>query len=188
VNSVEFCTPSEAIEGLLLLVNAQEPILDVTYGSGNLWVGSKRGVLGCDIIPDRAKDFICDFTKLPFRDNEYPTVVYDPPFQPFVGSQAEKLYSGMGNNDKELKIKFQTGLSEVWRVTSKHLVVKCQGFIHNHQPQWMPLWAIDICGEPFEWLIVWRKGKIISGRWKNSFSLRRNHADYLVFNKAGNKR
>lgn len=188
MNSVSLCSSSEAIEALLALVDAGEPILDTTYGSGNFWVGSSRRVFGCDINPDRAKDMVCDFTSLPFQNGEYPTVVYDPPFQPFVGSAEEKQYSGMGKNEKELKVQFQKGLAEAWRVTGRHLIVKCQGFVHNHAPQWMPLWAVEICGEPFEWLIVWREGKRISGRWVNTRSLRRNHADYLLFSKRGNKR
>jgi hypothetical protein len=186
--TVSKITSAEAMEGLLELTKAKEPILDLTYGSGNFWVGSKRQVLGCDLNPARAKDFVCDFTNLHFRDGEYESVIYDPPFHPFVGSAEQKLYSGLGRNEKELKELFCKGLKEAWRVTSRHLFVKCQGFVHNHAPQWMPLWAIDVCGEPFEWLIVWRDQKRSSGRWVSNNSLRRNHADYLVFDKKGNKR
>ncbi len=42
MNSVSQCSCTEAVEALLHLVNAQEPILDCTYGSGNFWVGSSR--------------------------------------------------------------------------------------------------------------------------------------------------
>lgn len=52
----------------------------------------------------------------------------------------------------------------------------------------MPLWAIEVCGEPFEWLVVYRDNKLVSSRWKNIKSLQRNHADYLVFDKKGNNR
>ena len=173
MNSVSQCSCTEAVEALLHLVNAQEPILDCTYGSGNFWVGSSRQVVGCDLDPTRAKDIVCDFTALPFGDGAYQTVIYDPPFHPFVHSAEQKAYSGLGRNEKELKDLFQRGLAEAWRVSSRHLVVKCQGYVHNHAPQWMPLWTIEVCGEPFEWLIVWREGKRVSGRWVHTNSLRR---------------
>lgn len=188
MNSAVKISSASAIEGLLVLVNSGSPILDVTYGNGDFWKGTSREVIGCDIDARRAKDKVVDFRDLLFADNQFPTVVYDPPFHPYVNSREEKRFKGMGRNEKELRADFDAGLRECWRVTSRHLLVKCQGFVHNHSPQWMPLWAIAICGEPFEWLIVYRDHKIISGRWKNSFSLRRNHADYLVFDKQGNKR
>jgi len=149
---------------------------------------NERDVIGLDILPGRAKTQVGDFRSLPFYDGEFPTVVYDPPFHPFVGSNEELRFSGMGKNEKEMRAGFEAGLRECWRVTSRHLLVKCQGFVHNHAPQWMPLWTTAICGEPFEWMIVWRKGKLVSGRWKSVNSLRRNHADYLLFDKKGNKR
>jgi hypothetical protein len=188
MNSVVEMSAAEAVAGLLDLVNAEEPILDATYGSGDFWRDSPRVIIGCDIDPDRAKDWAVDFRSLPFSDGQYPTVVFDPPFHPYVGSAEEAQFKGMGRNEKELRADFEKGLRECWRVTSRHLLVKCQGFVHNHAPQWMPLWCVAICGEPFEWLIVAREHKRISGRWANTFSLRRNHADYMIFDKRGNKR
>lgn len=179
---------AHAVEGLLSLVGALDPILDVTYGSGVFWQGSNRRIEGYDLNPDRAPAGVADFTQLGFADGSYPTVIYDPPFHPFVGSAEEERFSGLGRNEQELKNLFQLGLRECWRVTSSYLLVKCQSYIHNHKPQWMPLWAIEICGEPFEWLIATRSGKRISGRWKTVRSLRRRHADYLLFSKKGNKR
>jgi len=188
LNSSGEMSSAAAVEGLLALVNATSPILDATYGSGDFWRGSSRVVFGCDVDPARAKDQVADFRDLPFADGQFPTVVYDPPFHPYVNSREETQFKGMGSNEKELRADFEKGLRECWRVTSRHLLVKCQGFVHNHTPQWMPLWTVGICGEPFEWLIVHRQHKVISGKWKNSFSLRRNHADYLLFDKKGNKR
>jgi hypothetical protein len=188
MNSVVEMSSAEAVEGLLSLVNAKDTILDATFGSGDFWLGSQRKVYGCDIDERRAKHAVVDFRTMPFSDSQFPTVVFDPPFHPYVGSAEEEQFKGMGHNDKELRIQFDAGLRECWRVTSRHLLVKCQGFIHNHTPQWMPLWCVTICGEPFEWLIVARDHKRISGRWKNTLSLRRNHADYLIFDKTGNKR
>ena len=101
---------------------------------------------------------------------------------------SERIRQQLMDKLAQKKELFQQGLEECWRVTSRHLLVKCQGFVHNHAPQWMPLWAIAVCGEPFEWLTVWRKGKRVSGRWTSTRSLRRNHADYLLFDRVGNYR
>jgi len=181
--------PSElVIEGLLSLVQAQEPILDPTYGNGTFWKGTKRKVVGGDCDPTRAKDIVLDFTALPFTDGQFPTVVFDPPFHPDVNSRESVRFKHMGSDEKQMQAQFRAGVAECWRVCSHILIVKCQGFIHNHRPQWMPLWAIDVCGEPFEWLVVMRDQKVISGRWTSCNSLRRNHADYLVFNRGGNHR
>lgn len=188
LRSAVSCSAAVAVEGLLSLVRAQEPILDLTYGNGAFWVGSSRLVVACDIDPSRGRDFACDFTQLPFTDGEYPTVVFDPPFHPLVNSAEEARYSGLGDNEKELRALFKQGCREAWRVTSRHLLVKCQGYVHNHLPQWMPLWAVQVLGEPFEWLIVHREAKRESGRWRSTRSLRRNHADYMLFDKNGNRR
>jgi len=188
MKSVVEISAAGAVEGLLALVRAADPVLDTTYGNGDFWIGSTRKIVGCDIDPDRALSHVADFRSLPFSDSQFPTVVFDPPFHPYVGSAEEAQFKGMGRNEKELRADFDKGLRECWRVTSRHLLVKCQGFVHNHTPQWMPLWCVAICGEPFEWLIVTREHKRISGRWVNTLSLRRNHADYLIFDKRGNKR
>ncbi len=188
MNTVMEIGSAEAIEGLLSLVKAREPILDTTYGHGSFWRNSNRVVHGCDLDPGRAKNEVVDFTKLPYGDATFPTVIFDPPFHPNINSIELERYKGLGKNHRELKELFQTGVRECWRVTSRHLVVKCQGYINSNRPQWMPLWAIDICGEPFEWLMATRKNKRISSSWKRQASLYRNHADYLVFDKLGNYR
>lgn len=169
-------------------MNAQGIVLDVTFGNGTFWKSTTRSVVGLDREIGRARDICADFTALPFRNSAFPVVVYDPPFHPKVNSAEETRFRAMGGNERELRTGFEAGLRECWRVVSYCLIVKCQGFVHNHAPQWMPLWAIGVLGEPFEWLIVHRDGKRISGRWRQSLSLRRNHADYLLFNKRGNRR
>ena len=188
MHSVDYRGSAETISGLLQLVRAEDPVLDVTFGNGTFWVGCPRRVVGGDLQKTRARDIQMDFRAIPFGDGAFPTVVFDPPFHPFVNSAEESRFSGAGQTEKELRVIFEDGVRECWRVTRRHLVVKCQGFVHNHRPQWMPLWAINVAGEPFEWAISARGGKRMSGRWKNEYSLRRNHADYLLFDKKTNHR
>lgn len=189
MRSVSYCGSAEAVDGLLNLVAAAAPYVDVTFGNGTFWKGSHRNVIGLDLTQDRAKDCVADFQNLPFANAAVPTVVFDPPFHPNGANSAEAVrFKGMGQTERQLKSEFQSGCAECWRVTSRHLLIKCQGFVHNHAPQWMPLWAIEVLGEPFEWFIAARLNKRESGRWTTTRSLRRNHADYLLFDKRGNKR
>ena len=186
MNSVMKLSSSQAIEGLLSLIKAKEPILDTTFGSGTFWKGSKRVVVSGDKNPTRAKTLVLDFLNLPFSDSAFPTVVYDPPFHPGHTSADIERYSHLGDKASDLKPLFQRGVRECWRVTRNHLIIKCQSFVNARQVQWMPLWAIEVCGDPFEWLTVHRENKRISSTWNSVLSLRRNHADYLVFSKRGN--
>lgn len=188
MNKVEQLTSAQAIERLLSLVTYNGPILDVTYGNGKFWDNTTHSVVGCDLNPERAHKVCCSFFDLPFKDDAFEMVVYDPPFHPFVNSHEEARFSGMGRNSKELKAHFEMGLLEAWRVTSRFLIVKCQDYVHSHYPLWMPLWCVKQLGEPYEWLIGTRPSKIVSGRWTSIRSLRRNHADYLMFCKQGNYR
>ena len=187
MNSVVECSSIEAVAGLLDIVGNPRPILDTTYGNGNFWADVQPDI-GMDVNPERARDLCADFTALPLSDSSMACVVYDPPFHPNVGTREEAMFSTLGNNEKELRVLFESGLKECWRVSNHWVLVKCQGYIHNHAPQWMPLWAIAVCGEPFEWLVVTRKHKVISSRWVSNKSLRRNHADYMLFSKRGVKR
>ena len=175
----------QAVKALLSLVTFTEPILDCTYGNGRFWVGSTRTIIGCDRAYGRARDCCCSFLALPFRDGSFELVVYDPPFHPSVHSHEEARFGSLGRNEIELKQLFVRGLHETWRVSGKYLLVKCQDYIHNHHPQWMPLWCVAELGEPYEWLIATRPSKLVSGRWTQVKSLRRQHADYILFSKVG---
>lgn len=182
-------TSAAAMASIIEVVGAQEPIVDLTYGSGLFWKGSDKKVFGCDLDQKRAKTVVADFFNLPFTDASCPTVVYDPPFHTKGSNSIEETrFKAMGANEKELKELYLRGLREAWRVTEKFLVVKCQGYIHNHRPQWMELWTCAELGEPYEWLTTRRPSKIVSSIWGKQRSLYRNHATYLVFCKKGNHR
>lgn len=186
-NSTGIYSTAEAIQGLLALTDAST-IIDVTYGNGKCWDGFNGKVIRADLNPTRALDVQCNFQALPFEDGSVDAVVYDPPFHPNVGTIHENRFATMGNNEHELKEQFVSGLLECHRVARKWVVVKCQNYIHNHKPQWMVLWAIAACGEPFEWLTAQSRQKITSGRWKSRKSLRHNESTYLLFCKRGNHR
>jgi hypothetical protein len=188
MNKVAQLRTADAVERLLSLVTFTGPILDLTYGNGGFWKGSTRQVEGCDINPKRAKDHCCSFLDLPFKGGSYEMVCFDPPFHPDVGTIEAERFGTLGKTPATLKAFFQQGLREAWRVSSKYVLVKSQDYIHSGKPLWMPLWAVEELGEPYEWLIATRPSKIISSKWKQVKSLRRNHADYQLFCHQGTKR
>ena len=175
---------NEVVQGLLDLIRADTPVLDTTYGYGVFWRGGPQP-WGMDLNPERAPTLVGDFLHLPFLARSIPTVIYDPPFHPY-GAETRR-YGSLGANHRETKVLFMAGVTECWRVTSNHLIVKCQGYINSNRPQWMPLWAIEVCGEPFDWLVNHRASQR-APNWTSQNSLRRNHSDYLVFSKRGNYR
>lgn len=188
--ALQSCGPfstARAVQGLLSLTDATT-ILDVTYGNGKCWTDYPGTVIRADLNPARGLDVCCSFHALPFADGSVDAVVYDPPFHPGAGTIYTKRFATMGTNEHELRRDFERGVAESWRVARTWLIVKCQNYIHNHKPQWMVLWAIGVCGEPFEWMTAQTPRKILSGRWKTQKSLRHNDSTYLLFCKKGNAR
>lgn len=135
MNSVVLATSAEAVSALLDLVDAPSPIVDTTYGNGTFWKGSTRTIIGSDCDSRRAPSLIADFRHLPFADSSIATVIFDPPFHPAVNSAEEQRFKAMGSNERQMKQQFVEGITECWRVTRSYLIVKCQGFVHNHRPQ-----------------------------------------------------
>ena len=109
-------------------------ILDVTCGSRSIWFnkfhpnaiycdkrqetfegiwksGKNQSKRVCKIDPD----VICDFTSLPFKDNSFSLVVFDPPHLSSIGENSwlAKKYGGLGNNWPQM---IHDGFQECMRV------------------------------------------------------------------------
>lgn len=82
----------------------EKKILDVTCGSRSIWFDKNNPyAVYCDKRREEFRwlwknsdctltidpDVICDFTDLPFSDNSFPLVVFDPPHCPVNGCNAE---------------------------------------------------------------------------------------------------
>lgn len=191
--TVESMTSAEAVERLLgLLFPDANTVLDTTYGSGSFWRGSTADVTvtGLDISPGRARHVCGDFTRLPFRDNAFDVVIFDPPYHTDVGkAKASATHKRFGSfaTLSDLRGAVQLGTAEAWRVSRLGVIVKVQDYIHASRAVWMSLWvhgAIPV--EPFDVLHVRRQaGKILSPRWNDQLSVYRNHATYWVYRKDG---
>ena len=100
------------------------PILDVCCGGKSFYFNPESNVLMCDMHPRVATlcdgreftcepEVVCDFTNLPFNDESFSLVVFDPPhLLRGKGWQAEKY--GLLPNDWKPFLK--KGFSECWRV------------------------------------------------------------------------
>ncbi len=106
-------------------------ILDVTCGMRGIWFNKNNPLaLYCDRRKEEyhvattnggtknivvSPDVVCDFTNLPFDDNTFSLVVFDPPHVENLpkDSLMNKLYSSLGDNWREMLHK---GFSECMRV------------------------------------------------------------------------
>lgn len=186
-------TSPQAVERLLgLLLPDATTVLDTTYGSGSFWRGSHADVVvtGMDLNAARARHVRADFTALPFADNSFDVVIFDPPYHTDVGrAKASATHARFGSfaTVADLKRAVQLGTAEAYRVARLGVIVKVQDYIHASRAVWMSHWvhaAVPV--EPYDVLYVQRTcGKIRSPKWKDQLSVYRNHATYWVYRKDG---
>lgn len=112
----------------------EKRILDVTCGSRTIWFNKQHpAAVYCDVRDEELTgvwsstkhdserkcivhpDIQCDFTDLPFSDNTFSLVVFDPPHLRRVGENAwmRKKYGQLGENWKEM---LHDGFRECMRV------------------------------------------------------------------------
>ena len=60
-------------------------ILDATVNLGRFWEGSQRPVVGLDIENQHHPDVVGDNQYIPFSDDSFDVIVYDPPHIPNQG-------------------------------------------------------------------------------------------------------
>lgn len=109
-------------------------ILDVTCGSRTIWFNKNHpAAIYCDVRDEECTgvwkstnrdlertcivhpDVLCDFTDIPFPDNSFALVVFDPPHLRRVGENAwmRKKYWQLGENWREM---LHDGFRECMRV------------------------------------------------------------------------
>ena len=86
---------AELLELLLDFYPRKRPkrILDATVNGGRFWRGSSRPVYGLDIEVSHRPHIAADNTRMPFRDDAFDVVVYDPPHIPNQGKDNEKDFN-----------------------------------------------------------------------------------------------
>lgn len=120
-------------------------VLDPTYGLGRFWTRHQPDQFtACDLNPKRSPiGYPVDFTKLPFDNRSFDTVVFDPPYKlnGTGGSHASDEAYGVEWKGVTWQDKMQLcrdGITESVRVLAPqgHLLVKCQDQVCSGQVRW----------------------------------------------------
>ncbi len=192
---------NEAIPILLKIhCNVENPfILDCTYNVGRMWEGSNYKPHRMDINDKLELDVVGDFTKMPFENNVFDVVVFDPPHLPTNAASKNssniwKERYGITNNENvgrdgdNVVGMFDPFLLEAKRVLKKDgiILAKIADLIHNHRYQWQQVEfinsAIKCQMTPCDMMIKCDPlaGRLQSSKWKNVKHLRKAHCYWIV--------
>jgi SAM-dependent methyltransferase len=202
--SVWHGSDAELLEDMLSFYPRRRPrrILDATVNARRFWKGSSRKIVGLDINPRFRPDVVGDNRDMPFDDEGFDVVVYDPPHVPNQGKDVAKdfrrrfglvLKSGMrrGFNLSHL---YRPFAQEAYRVLRRdgHLFCKITDYIHHHKYQWAHVEfmkaAVEIGFVACDCIVKVRKNPIVDPKWKKAHHSRRHHCYWLVFRKSTNPR
>jgi SAM-dependent methyltransferase len=193
-------TDAELLEKMLEFYPRKPPklILDATVNAGRFWARSKRKVVGMDIDERHHPDVVADNTRMPFKDDCFDVVVYDPPHIPNQGKDKGKDFNTRFG--LVLKASPEQGYSfshlyppfvrEAYRVLKKEgiLICKIADYVHGHRFQWAHLEltnaAMAVGFTACDCIVKIRKGPIVDPRWKKAHHARRQHCYWLVFRKS----
>src|SRR5262249_52916605 len=88
-------TDADLVERMLTFSPRRPPrrILDATVNAGRIWEGSRREVIGLDIDPRHRPTVVADNLRMPFADDCFDVVAYDPPHVPNQGRDRLKDFT-----------------------------------------------------------------------------------------------
>lgn len=198
--SVWYGEDAELLEKLLNFYPRRKPrrILDATVNCGRFWKGSKRQVTGLDIDPRYRPTVVGDNTNMPFPNESFDVVVYDPPHIPNQGKDKSKDFNtrfglvlrSSKENHYTFSHTFPPFIKEAYRVLKPEGILLCKiaDYVHDHRYQWAHIEFIIAAREanltPCDCIIKIRKGPIVDPRWKRAHHSRRQHCYWLVFRKS----
>lgn len=131
---------SELIADVARLGYLDGMVLDPTYGKGNWWTIYRPPRLACcDIHGDGVMKV--DFTDMPFEDNTFDAVAFDPPYVS-VGGRSTSTIQGMHaaygltnapTSPGGVQSLIEDGMKECVRVLRPggYLLVKCQDYVSS---------------------------------------------------------
>ena len=191
---------TELLEQLLSFYPRKVPkrILDATVNGGRFWRGSKRPVIGMDVEKRHRPTVVADNTRMPFRDQAFDVVVYDPPHIPNQGKDKSKDFNtrfglvlrSSKENHYTFSHTYPPFVEEAYRVLKLEGILLCKiaDYIHNHRYQWAHMEFIEAARmagfKACDCIIKVRKGPIIDPKWKEAHHTRRQHCYWLVFRKS----
>jgi len=158
-----------------------QSILDVTPGQGNFWRADVP-------LPARKQDAsLADFRFLPFDDQSWDVVAFDPPHLAGLG-RTSYFRSRYGTYQaSELPDVIRRGALEAWRVAAVGLICKVTDHVNSAHFKRESQWVIEAIGqEPFEVVHVTRTA-VGSARWTDKQMSARNNGSTLLIFKRGSK-
>jgi hypothetical protein len=191
---------ADLLERMLEFYPHKKPrkILDATVNAGRFWIGSTRPVTGMDIDPKHKPDVVGDNTHMPFKDESFDVIVYDPPHIPNQGRDNRKDFNKrfglvlkssieQGYNFSHM---FPPFCKEAYRVLRKQGILLCKiaDYVHGHRFQWAHIElinaAVAVGFTACDCIVKIRKGPITDPRWKKAHHARRHHCYWIVFRKS----
>jgi hypothetical protein len=164
-------------------------VVDATYGAGLFWRPAwtrPYSVVGVDLDPARPAAVVGDFRQLDCSNERFHVGVFDPPYLSNPGrgrpSTIASRYGGYPNA-RIAEETVRAGAREIWRVSRLGVIIKVQNHIHGQKFTHMTRWIEEEIPVPLydEVHAVSPSGKITDPKWENQFSVRHNHATYLIF-------
>ena len=116
-------------------------VLDVTYGHGRFWTKYRPPLLtGVDLNPTKSALGPIDFRHLPFRDDAFDVVVFDPPYKlsgrPALGDFDEAYGIEEYKRWQDRMQLIHDGAWEAARVARVSVLVKCQDQVVSGKMRW----------------------------------------------------
>jgi SAM-dependent methyltransferase len=198
--SIWYASDAELLERMLDFYPRKRPtrILDATVNQGRFWRGSSRPVTGMDINPSYQPDVVGDNRAMPFADEAFDVVVYDPPHLPNQGKDRVKDFTrrfGLGEkspaeNGYNFSHLYPPFMAEAYRVLRPEGILFCKiaDYIHNHRFQWAHIELVQAAVAAgflaCDCIVKARKGPIVDPKWKKAHHARRQHCYWLVFRKS----
>ena len=137
-------TNGHLIADVAALYDFGDHVLDATYGRGNFWTTHRpAGLVTNDLNPESAAEHHHDFRHLPWDDNKFNTVVFDPPYK-LNGTPALGEFDGRYGIDQPTSWRdrlqlIHDGSVECARVASDLLLIKCQDQVVSGKIRWQTL-------------------------------------------------
>jgi hypothetical protein len=173
-------------------------ILDATINEGRFWRGTTRNIIGLDIEIGFKPTVNGSNLEMPFADESFDVVIYDPPHIPNQGQDKEKDFNTRFGLVQKSPKENGYNFSHLYPVFSKEayrvlrpqgiLLVKIADYVHNHRMQWAHFELMKSAAEagfcPCDMIVKIRKGPIVDPRWKVAHHARRQHVFWIVFRKS----
>lgn len=173
-------------------------ILDATVNAGRFWRGTQRLVIGLDTDQRHRPSVVGDNMSMPFCNDVFDVVVYDPPHIPNQGKDKQKDFNtrfglvlkSPAKNGYNLSHLYGPFAQEAHRVLKPEGILLCKiaDYVHNHRMQWAHIELIQAALTagfyPCDCIVKVRKGPIVDPKWKTAHHARRHHCYWIVFRKS----